>query len=371
MKTHSLLAVAIALGLSSAAHGQQELYTVGRFNRIFQINDYQTSTPTVTEITTWSYAGAFVGEATGLDIDPATGDFLLVVSPLFDPDVMQTDIITVDSITGIGSLIMSLPSREFSGFDRRWDGKLYTLRDGQELWLLDLETQTWTVESLSQSVGQFRPSLAVDENGQVVSLPSGEASVVDPISASITPSALPAAPIGGYFGNEYDSDGSFYLATPTAQILRYDPISDNWSTILDAFAQVNFAFDLAFLQTVDGVGYNETCTGQPNSTGLSSTLELLGSSDTASNNLELISRNLPPATFGFYILSEQTASQPVGSGVLCLGSPVFRYSANVLTADQGGTVRFPLDLTQLAGGQVALPGDTYHFQYWHLSLIHI
>ena len=125
----------------------------------------------------------------------------------------------------------------------------------------------------------------------------------------------------------------------------------------------------ALSMSVDGAGFVEVCDGEPNSTGVASSLELLGTSTASANDLELAARQLPVNVFGYYLMSDSAASIPVGLGTLCLGSTVYRYNNNVLNSGPSGTVRFPLDLNQLADGQAAMVGDTQIFQLWHRDAV--
>ena len=365
MKNRSRLLIAAVLGMAapSTVLAQQELYALGRQNIIYRLDGYQTSAVVPVAITTWGTDGT-VNTPTGLEVDPNTGDFLVLASPWNEFDGDNTEIVRVDPVSGAGQVIMTLPGSTYSGLDRRWDGKLYTLRNNGELWLVDLETNSTTVQALSKSVGALRPGLTVDDRGAVLS-ETGALDLIDPIGGMVQGGVIPDPMTPIPLGLEYDLDGSIYSASGIALLNRYDPITATWSLVLDTPNVLGFIFDLAFVQTADGVGFSQVCDGLPNSTGAASTLELLGTSDTANNDLELVSRNLPPGISAFYLLSQQTASIQVGDGVLCLGSPIFRYSNNVLVSDASGTVRFPLNLGQLAGGQVALPGDSYNFQLWH------
>ena len=74
------LTALVGLGiLASAAGAQQELFVLGRFNKIWRVDGYDTATPVLVEITTWQNNGQM--DPVGLERDPATGDFLLLTSP--------------------------------------------------------------------------------------------------------------------------------------------------------------------------------------------------------------------------------------------------------------------------------------------------
>jgi hypothetical protein len=172
-------------------------------------------------------------------------------------------------------------------------------------------------------------------------------------------------PNANQLGLEIDAGGVIYTVGVSADLNRYDPAVGSWVQLFPPWNEMSNGYDLAFTEPVDGAGFAAVCDGLPNSTGLASTFELIGGNTAAANDLELIARQLPTNQFGYYIMSDTAGSFPVGQGVLCLGFPVYRFSANVLNSGAAGEVRFPLNLNQLANGQAAMSGATYFFQYWH------
>jgi len=118
------------------------------------------------------------------------------------------------------------------------------------------------------------------------------------------------------------------------------------------------------------------CAGQaPNSTGVSSTLHLVGSDVAADNALTLAVVDLPPSSFGLALNSDTTASVPMaggGQGTLCLGGSIGRHVAHVSSANSFGHVAVPIDLTSLPRGAqsiAAMAGQTYTFQWWHRDFV--
>lgn len=111
----------------------------------------------------------------------------------------------------------------------------------------------------------------------------------------------------------------------------------------------------------------------PNSTGVPSRINASGSPMVAQNNITLVASQLPPVSFGFFILSQAQGlvHQPGGStGRLCLSGSVGRYvgPGQVQQSDAGGSFRLSLDLTQMptpTGFVAAQPGETWNFQAWH------
>jgi hypothetical protein len=56
-------------------------------------------------------------------------------------------------------------------------------------------------------------------------------------------------------------------------------------------------------------------------------------------------------------------------GVLCLGSPMIRFSSNVLNTGGAGTVDFSPNLNNLPQGTVFAPGDTWNLQFWYRDVV--
>lgn len=119
------------------------------------------------------------------------------------------------------------------------------------------------------------------------------------------------------------------------------------------------------------------CRGEPNSTGISSTLDARSSSlfDVAANDLDLDVSDLPPGVIGFFVVSRDfNVANMVGGGEgkLCIASgDIGRYSASLNVSSPFGEVGFTVDNTAIplpsgggAGVSVA-PGDTLNFQFWH------
>lgn len=361
-RPRNILSLILLPLLAGAATAQQELFVLGRFNKIWRVDGYDTGTPTRTEIVTWGSNGSIV-EPVGLEIDPSTGDFLVLTSAWNDQGSTTSELLRVDAATGIGNVIMTLPAAMMRGLDRRWDGKLYSINEQAELWLIDPVAGTWIVEPLSVQVGSFWSPMAVDSRGEIVSENAHLVSI-DPISGAVTPRAL-AMPNTTQLGLEIDAGGIIYSVGITADLHRFDPTVGSWVQLFPPFNAMSNGYDLALTEPVDGAGFATVCDGLPNSTGLASTLELIGGNVAAANDLELVARQLPTNQFGYYVMSDTAGSFPVGQGVLCLGFPVYRFSADVLNSGAAGEVRFPLNLNQLANGQAAMFGVTYFFQYWH------
>lgn len=111
-----------------------------------------------------------------------------------------------------------------------------------------------------------------------------------------------------------------------------------------------------------------SCISLPNSTGMTGVLEATGSLDLAGNSLDLVASQLPPGQVILPILSASTASLPIGSGTLCLGTPLLRFTDDLLIANNSGRATFDPDLQVLPQGTVFQSGQTWWFQLWHRDL---
>ncbi len=123
------------------------------------------------------------------------------------------------------------------------------------------------------------------------------------------------------------------------------------------------------VQSAGGIGMGDTnCVPVPNSTGVSAVLTATGSLSLAANDLNLAVGDLPVGQFAYFVMSETTGSASVGSGVLCLGAPFFRFTDNVLNSGAAGAVTFSPDFLDLPQGQVFQSGETWYFQLWHRDM---
>jgi hypothetical protein len=112
----------------------------------------------------------------------------------------------------------------------------------------------------------------------------------------------------------------------------------------------------------------------PNSTGMGGEIAAAGSLDVATNSLSLLATSLPPATFGFFLVSstqDLVTSVPGSEGTLCLGGAIGRYVAanQIQNSGAAGQFELALDLSAIpcpSGSFIAAqPGDTWFFQAWH------
>ncbi|MEZ6018152.1 MAG: hypothetical protein R3F49_23810 [Planctomycetota bacterium] len=97
-----------------------------------------------------------------------------------------------------------------------------------------------------------------------------------------------------------------------------------------------------------------------------------GSKVAADNLLSLHASQLPPSTFGFFLVSRDAGLvvHPGGSaGTLCLSGSIGRYvgPGQIQSSGANGSFSLPLDLTAVptANGAAAVQaGDTWRFQAW-------
>lgn len=106
------------------------------------------------------------------------------------------------------------------------------------------------------------------------------------------------------------------------------------------------------------------CPGQPNSTGNTGLLQLLGSTSVAANTLELIASGLPSGAPALFLAGRSRTSAPVGDGLLCVGGGVLRLPP-LATVDLLGQASLQLDLSAPVFLGQATSGSTWTFQCWH------
>lgn len=110
------------------------------------------------------------------------------------------------------------------------------------------------------------------------------------------------------------------------------------------------------------------CDGEPNSVSASgASLAFVGSQSLAMNAASLAAGDLPPSTPYLPILGMQPASIPLGMGVLCIGSPLFRLTPGFASAGGQGTI--VLDLPTPAPGATIQSGESWLFQVWYRDTV--
>lgn len=115
------------------------------------------------------------------------------------------------------------------------------------------------------------------------------------------------------------------------------------------------------------------CDGAPNSTGIAGAMQALGSLDVAANDLTLAAIGLPRNQFGLLLGSRQRDFIPMvggSDGGLCLGGTIGRFvlPGQIQSSGDAGRIEVSVDVDALPqGGSTvgALPGEVWHFQFWH------
>ncbi len=126
--------------------------------------------------------------------------------------------------------------------------------------------------------------------------------------------------------------------------------------------------------TSPGIG-DVVCVGAENSTGFSGNLAAAGSPVVAAGSLSLEITCCPALGFGLVVTTSSNGdpiqSAAVGDGTLCIAnSQLGRFPAVMIDATGAATQSVDLAAipTNLAPA-VALPGDTYYFQFWHRDAV--
>jgi len=117
-----------------------------------------------------------------------------------------------------------------------------------------------------------------------------------------------------------------------------------------------------------GALFVDYCVANPNSTGAPAVISAVGSPAIEQAELSFAVDDLPLSSFGYMLMSQTqdfVANFGGSQGNLCLGSPLHRFSMNVLDSGTTGSVSFTLDFQHLPNGVQFQPGETWNFQYWY------
>ena len=348
------VAVSLILGLLPAANAQQRLYALDSTGQIAEVLQFSTTTASLSPIATLPLG---TGELPrGLAFEPVTGDFFALTL-----SGANARIVRLDRVSGQLTTVCNINAPLADGLDRRFDGTLVFAESLDTLVLVDPATCAVARVPTDFPIGLHTSegSVAWGPRGLVVALGGdGTNQRIDPLDGSSSP--FGAALFSGTRALEVDTDGTIYYG-------QYDG-SLFWSGVQLGQALPGTGVGmagLAFSIASDGMGMSIACSGNPNSSGVSATIEALGSAAVVDGDLELRCRNLPPNTFGMFIVGPNAGSMPLGSGVLCIGQPQQRYNQSVQNAGVLGRVQFEIDLMALPNGAPVVPGSTYYFQYWH------
>lgn len=375
MDTKHLASTCLALAVlaTSAMAQSQELYTLSRFNTIWRIDGYDTAAPSPVLVTTWAPpTGTPIGGASplGLDRDPVTGEFLLLIGSWQGGTGTNAQIVRVDPMTGTSTLELEVPHDSLFGLHRRWDNKFVSIDGRESLVIIDPTDGSTTVTPLASTApdsGSLFNPFTLDLRGfpQILGDTSGQ---VDPVTGALQPAVIPDRSNLPFAGVALANSGDVYAATVfPGDLYRFDEVADQWQVIFDqGVFFMNNVYDFVLTESETGLGFGQVCEGTPNATGRGATLELLGVSDVAANDLRLITRNLPGVTAGMYLMGSTAGAVPVGSGTLCISPTVFRYTETLSLVQD--TFAFTADLTMLPNGQPAMANTTQIFQYWYRTV---
>jgi len=125
------------------------------------------------------------------------------------------------------------------------------------------------------------------------------------------------------------------------------------------------------LDACEALFHPTPCPALPNASGAVGRLHVDGSTDVHAADLRLAADQLPPNSFGLFLVSRSFLifHQPGGAvfGQQCIGDPIGRILP-VLHSGAAGRVHLVLDpqvIPQPTGPVAAQPGETWYFQYWH------
>ncbi len=109
------------------------------------------------------------------------------------------------------------------------------------------------------------------------------------------------------------------------------------------------------------------CAATANSSGSPATLQNLGSTSVAANDLVLFASSLPqvPASNpGVFFYGNNQTSVPFGGGTLCVAGPFIK-RIGFVPAQPGGFALTGMDFTSEPAAEYQItPGSTWYFQYW-------
>jgi hypothetical protein len=107
----------------------------------------------------------------------------------------------------------------------------------------------------------------------------------------------------------------------------------------------------------------------PNSSGQPARLDIVGSASLAQGNLTFRASQLPLHQFGMFITSRTPGSNPFSAGVLCLSSPIGRFTGPGLISNSGALGEFavtldPNQIWPVASVGAPVVGETWFFSTW-------
>lgn len=117
------------------------------------------------------------------------------------------------------------------------------------------------------------------------------------------------------------------------------------------------------IERLDGDVFTHECTSQANSTGHPGTLDFVGNTSVADDDLTLLATDLPSGTFGLLIQSLEPGHHPIAGGIFCVTPPFYRLPPGPAT---GTDLHLRLEISNPpVMAQTITAGSTWHFQCWY------
>ncbi|MEZ6014479.1 MAG: hypothetical protein R3F49_05155 [Planctomycetota bacterium] len=354
------LAVVAATALVTPTVAQQRLFVLDSARQIWRVDGHTTTSATLAPIVTVATpAGANVR---GLAYDPTLQHFYVLAGTSTGAVILE-----VDPVLGTTVTRCTLAGPLFNSLDRRADGVLVMERALNELVLVDPTTCVeWRMPlNASLALHSSNASVAVERHGLVATMsPDGTAYTIDPLDGQTFAPPLSIA----FTAHAYEAaaNGDFYVASIPWTLYRVAASpAQLWQVVVSNPPAGATIAGMCLEEPADGVGVAQVCAGAVNSTGRSSTLEVIGLPIVGGELMELRCRDLPLHSTGYFLMGRNAGAMPVAAGVLCIAAPVLRNSLDVLDSGSTGTVRRAFTTAQLPVGLAPQAGDVFVFQYWH------
>ncbi|MEM8709598.1 MAG: hypothetical protein AAGG01_01485 [Planctomycetota bacterium] len=361
------LALTLAPVLTPAAAQSPDLFILARQNRIMRLTDFDGPAPELEVLLTYNNPTFFLPR--GLEIDRFNGNFLVLVSGTEFSGDQGASILTIDASSGDLLNELVLPLTDVDGLEQRRDGEFFAIQGGENLLRIDPAGGSFSSIPITPPLPTGLLGMTINEAGNILVHgfnPQTPARFeINPINGILTevPGTIPFNDMA----LESTGDGRLLHAGLTFGVpIRIEDLTTGEATFIPGTGpETSNIYAMRFGIGFDAESIHPVCDGSPNSTGQPATLEALGTSVLADNDLTLYSRQLPPSSFGYFLTGPNLSFQSVGAGVLCIGTPVARYSNFPLNSGTSGVVEFPIDFFSIPNVGSPVVGQTDIFQYWY------